>query len=118
MTRKTDSIRYGLLVATLCSLGFAVYGALEGHVRGSDGSSLIPVVASFACVGLLFGAIFAFDSLPTDTFPDRPGIRILLSSVAGLCLGLVWSLSGEGIALSTLAFALLGYLGTAWAKYL
>jgi uncharacterized membrane protein len=118
MPHKRDSIRYGLLVATLCAIGFAAYGAFEGHMRGNDGPSLFPVVASFACIGLLFGAVFAFDPLPTDRIPNRPGIRILLSSVAGLCLGLVWSWSVEGIALSTLAFAVLGYFGTAWAKYL
>ena len=109
--------RQGLAIAAMVAVAFAIYGAVEGVLRGSHGS-LVSVVASFACIGLLFGAIVAFDASPKDKHANRPDIRLLLSALAGLCLGLVWGYSTEGVALCTLVFAILGYLGKAWAKYL
>ncbi len=108
--------RHGLGVAALVAVAFAIYGAVEGVLHGSQGL-LVSAVASFACIGLLFGAIFAFDASPKDKHANRPGIRVLLSALAGLCIGLVWGYSVQGVALCTLVFAILGYLGTSWAKY-
>ena len=116
--KRTDSVRIGLIVAVCCALLFGAFGLLELLVRGREESNQVKFIASFACFGFLFGAILAFDPLPGERGRNRPILRIALGSLAGLCLGLLWQWSFEGIALSTMVVAGLGYAGTTWAKYL
>ena len=75
-------------------------------------------IASFACLGLLFGAILAFDPMPGENGPDRPALRVFIGATSGLLLALLWQWPGEGVALSVLVSAALGYAGTTWAKCL
>ena len=99
----------------------AVLVALYAFVQAASGSAPIagslPFIASFGCFGLLLGGIFVFDA-PTDfNGTNRPILRIAVSIIAGLALGLLWHWPLEGIALSSLVFGALGYFGITWAKY-
>jgi hypothetical protein len=116
--RRTDSVRIGLIVAVCCALLFAAYGGFELLVRSHEGSNQSKFIASFACFGFLFGAILAFHPLPGEKGIDRPVLRTILGSLSGLCLGLLWQWSFEGVVLSTLVSAGLGYAGTAWARHI
>jgi hypothetical protein len=116
--RRTESVRVGLIIAVCCAILFAGFGGLELLVRSQEGSDQGKFVASFACFGFLFGAILAFDPLPGEKGTDRPLLRVFLGALAGLCLGLLWHWPFEGVALSALVSAGLGYAGTTWAKHI
>jgi FtsH-binding integral membrane protein len=118
MSRISARTRSGLAVVAICAWAFAVYGAVESFLRGDQGSSAVQVAASLACIGVLFGAIFAFHPSPAEESPNQPGLRVMLSGAAGLCLGFLYWASGEALAISTLVFAALGYIGRHWVKWL
>ncbi len=115
--KRITSIRLGLVIAIGCAVFFALYGALEVFVRNGQSGPVMKSIASFACFGFLVGGILAFDSLPGESGPDRPLLRVAIGTISGLLLGLLWKWPGEGVALSALLAAALGYAGTMWAKY-
>ena len=112
------SVRFGLLIVACCVIVFAIYGVLEIVGRGLPGKDTGKFIASFACFGILFGAVLAFDPLPEEKRAGRPLWRIGLGALSGICLGLLWQWSGEGLALSSLVGGALGYAGTTWAKHI
>ena len=95
----------------------AAYALLQVAFGSGAISGILPIVASFGCFGILLGAIFFFDA-PTDfNGSNRPLARITVSALSGLALGLLWQWPAEGIALSALVAAALGYFGITWAKH-
>ena len=112
------SIVRGLLLVGGIAVAVAFLAAFQ-LLSGGHGSLLaaVPVVASLGCLGLLLGAVFAFDAPSEFRGVNRPLLRVALSSVAGLALGLLWRWSGEAIALSTMVAGALGYFGLAWARH-
>jgi hypothetical protein len=112
------SVARGLLLVGGIAVAVALLAAFQ-MLAGGHGSllALIPVVASLGCFGLLLGAIFVFDAPSEFRGVNRPLLRVALSAVAGLALGLLWRWSGEAIALSTLVAGALGYFGLAWARH-
>jgi drug/metabolite transporter (DMT)-like permease len=117
MNNRRHTAKFGIVIAAVCAVVFAGFGALEGLLRSRGEPGRAQYIASFACFGFLLGAILAFDPSPDMKSPDRPILRTLLGALAGLCLGLVWNWSAEALALSTLVSAGLGYTGMAWAKH-
>ena len=115
--KTQTSIRVGLLIVACCVIVFAIYGVLEVSGRGFPGADTGRVIASFACFGILFGSVLAFDPLPGEKGPGRPFWRIGLGALSGILLGVLWQWPGEGVALSGMVGAALGYAGTTWAKY-
>ena len=118
MNRRRHTTTFGIAVAIVSAIAFAIYGALEGLLRARGEPGLGQFVASFACLGFLVGAILAFESQPDSRAPDRPALRTALGAIAGFCLALVWQWPFEGFGLSVLVSAALGYLGMTWAKYI
>lgn len=116
--KPPSSVRIGLLIVAFCVFVFAIFGVLEIGSRGLDGNDNGKLIASFACFGLLFGAVLAFDPLPEERHPGRPLWRIGLGALSGIGLGLLWQWPGEGLALSSLVGGALGYAGTTWAKHI
>ncbi len=117
MNNRRNTAKFGICIAAVCAVVFAGFGALEGVLRSRGEPALAQYIASFACFGFLLGAILAFDPSPEMKSSGRPILRTFLGALAGLCLGLVWNWSVEGLALSTLVSAVLGYTGMTWAKY-
>lgn len=115
--KSPPSARVGLLILVCCAIVFAFYGVLEVFGRSLPGKDTGRLVASFACFGMLFGAALAFDPLPEERQAGRPLWRIGLGALSGVCLGVLWRWPGEGIALSGVVGAALGYAGTTWAKH-
>jgi uncharacterized membrane protein len=115
--KTQSSVRIGLFIVGCCAIIFAIYGALEATGRGFLGQDTGRFIASFACFGILFGGVLAFDPLPGEKGTDRPFWRIGLGALSGALLGVLWQWPGEGIALSGIVGAALGYAGTTWAKY-
>jgi hypothetical protein len=107
----------GIVIAVSCAAIFAIYGVVEGAFSGHALGPLLKVSAVFACFGFLFGSILAFDAEPGERGEGRPVLRTLLSALAGLCFGLVLSFPVEGVALSVLVAAALGYFGLVWARH-
>jgi hypothetical protein len=107
----------GITIAGGCAALFAVYGLAEGLFRNRASTSLLQYAAAFACFGFMFGAILAFDTEPGDRHENRPALRTMLSALAGLAFGWVLKFPVEGIALSALVAAALGYAGLIWAKH-
>lgn len=108
---KTSN-KLGLAIVIFCIVLFAVFGVINA------GNTPWPQhAAAFACFGLMIGAIMAFDSESGDRQKKRPFLRTLLSSVAGLGFGWVLDFPVDGIILSCLVAAILGYAGLTWAKY-
>jgi ABC-type phosphate/phosphonate transport system permease subunit len=108
---------FGVIIAGVCAALFAVYGLAEGIFRNREANSLLQYAAAFACFGFMFGAILAFDTEPGDRHENRPALRTLLSAMAGMAFGWVLHFPIEGVALSALGAAALGYVGLIWAKH-
>jgi drug/metabolite transporter (DMT)-like permease len=108
---------FGILIAAVCAVLFALYGLAEGLLRDGQSSSYLEYAAVFACFGFMVGAILAFDTEPGDRHKNRPVLRTTLSALAGLAFGAVLGLSAEGVALCVLVAAALGYLGLTWARH-
>ena len=117
LMKRTTSARLGLIIAVFSALAFAAFGVLELLVREQGGSNHGKFVASFACFGFMFGGILAFDPPPDEREEGRPLLRTVFGALAGLCLGLLWGWPFEGVALSTMVAAALGYTGLTWAKF-
>ncbi|ABE42433.1 hypothetical protein [Polaromonas sp. JS666] len=107
----------GLLIAGSFAILGAAYALLQVVSRGHSLGGAIQFIASFACIGLLLGTIFAFDGGSEVKTTDRPFVRIAVGCFSGLLLALIWHWLGDGIALSVLLSGILGYLGTFWARY-
>ena len=107
----------GLLMVGSFGVGLAAYAVLQVVTRGPALIGAVPFIASFACFGLLLGAIFAFDEESELKAADRPLLRVALSVLSGLSLALIWHWPGEAIALSVLVSGVLGFFGMLWAKY-
>lgn len=116
--KSPTSVRAGLLIVAGCAVVFAIHGLLEVFGRAFPGNDTGKLIASFACFGMLFGAVLAFDPLPEERRAGRPLWRIGLGILSGICLGVLWRWPGEGVALSGLAGAALGYAGVTWAKHI
>ena len=99
------------------ALGTALWGWLQASGHDPSSSKTVPWVASCACFGMLVGSAFAYDKEFDGTAPDRPAVRAVIGALSGLLVSLVWSWSGEAIALSTAVGSVLGYLGALWAKW-
>ncbi|MBC3919099.1 hypothetical protein H8L32_16530 [Undibacterium sp. CY18W] len=106
------SIKLGVAIVVICTVLFAGFGIID-----AGNTSWPQHAAAFACFGFMIGAIIAFDSGPGDRQKNRPFLRILLSSAAGLGFGWVLDFPIEGILLSGLVTSILGYAGLSWAKY-
>ena len=107
----------GIVIAVCCAMLFATYGLLEAFFHGRASSSLLQSAAAFGCFGFMFGSILAFHAESGDRHKDRPALRTSLSFAAGAAFGWVLKFPAEGIALSALVAAALGYLGLKWAKH-
>ena len=100
-----------------CTVLFAGFGIAEAVFRSSGIASWLQYAAAFACFGFMIGAILAFDNESGYKQKNRPFLRTLLSLVAGLAFGWVLNFPIDGIALSALVAAMLGYAGMFWAQY-
>lgn len=107
----------GILIAAGCAALFAAYGLAEALFRSRESHWFLQYAAAFGCFGFMCGAILAFHAEAGDRHEDRPVLRTLLSAVAGVAFGWVLRFPQEGVALSALAAAILGYIGMKWAKH-
>jgi len=107
--------------ALLLVVFFAVIAGVAGffYAPWEDISwqRLLLTVASFGCLGVLLGGIYAFDA-ESDLHIRVSAIgRMTTGSTASLLLGLIWHWPVEFILLGSFIGAVLGYLGMSWAKY-
>lgn len=114
---KKTSIKFDLAIIVICTVLFAGFGIAEAVFRSSGIAQWLQYAAAFACFGFMLGVIFAFDNEPGDRKKNRPFLRTILSSAAGLAIGWVLDLPADGIVLFGLVAAMLGYAGLSWAKY-
>ncbi|UXI65923.1 hypothetical protein [Tahibacter amnicola] len=99
------------------AVGLGLYAAWLSLSEGRSQSTLLPLAISFGCVGMLLGAIYAFDSEASVSVGNNTMLRVGLSALAGLILALFWRWTAEGIVSSVVVFAGLGYVGMRWARY-
>lgn len=118
MSKFSKVLIRGLLMAGAFSVFVAIYAAVQMFLGGQSLSGAVPLLASFGCLGLLLGAIYAFDEESDVKTTGHTALRVGLSAIAGLSLALLWSWPFEALALSVLLSGMLGYLGMSWAKYL
>ncbi len=107
--------------ALLLVIGSAAIAGVAGFFYSPWGDissqRLLLCIASFGCLGMLLGGIYAFDA--ESDLKIRASVigRITIGSTAALILGLVWHWPLEFIVLASFIGAVLGYLGMSWAKY-
>lgn len=113
MTNLAKSIALGALFAAAAAIAGLAY-ALPSL---GDWHRLLLWVASLACLGFLLGGIYAFDPESELKIKSSSFGRVCFGIVSSVLLGLLWRWPTEGLLLSALVGAILGYLGMFWAKY-
>ncbi|WP_373991887.1 hypothetical protein [Duganella sp. BuS-21] len=106
-----------LILMGLMAAAGAIYAAFSLMFEGLPFNDYARGVCSFACFGLLLGAIHAFDKESARGTPNRPSIRLVVGCLCGLTIGIIWHWPVQGLALATMIGAILGLLGNGWAKW-
>ena|SRR5579862_5938731 len=107
----------GLFIAGFCGAVVAVCTVFELVTSSPGPAGAARIVASFGCLGFLLGSIYAFDSASDLVVTNMPRVRIILAALAALVLSRLWHFHASATVSWCLVFALLGYLGMTWAKY-
>lgn len=112
-----STLAKALLLICLFGGATALYALFQLIFEAETLNELALGVATFGCLGLLLGGIFAFDERSEIKIRANAFARIAVGSIAGVAVSLLWGWSGEGVALSALVGGSLGYFGMVWAKY-
>lgn len=113
MTTLAKSVALGALFAAAAAIAGLSY-ALPSQ---AEWGRLLLGIASFACFGFFLGGIYAFDPESELKIKSSSFGRVSFGLVSALLLAALWRWPLEGVFLSALLGAILGYLGMSWAKY-
>lgn len=106
-----------LILMGLMAAAGAIYATFSLMFEGLPFNDYARGVCSFACFGLLLGAIHAFDQESGRGIPNRPFIRLMVGCLCGLAIAVIWHWPAQAIMLATLVGGILGLLGAIWANW-
>lgn len=106
-----------LILMGLMAAAGATYAAISLIFSELPFNDYARGVCSFACFGLLLGAIHAFDKESGRDTPNRPFLRLLVGCLCGAAIGVIWHWQVQAIVLASLVGAILGLLGAIWANW-
>lgn len=107
----------GLFIAAFFGAMVAVCALVEFVTSEPGPASAARIVASFGCLGFLLGSIYAFDSASELVVTNMPRVRMVLAVLAAVVLSRLWHFHAAATVGCCLVFAILGYLGMTWARY-
>lgn len=107
-----------LILMGLMAAAGAIYATFSLMFEDLPFNDYARGVCSFACFGLLLGAIHAFDKESARGTPNRPFIRLMVGCLCGAAIAVIWNWSVQAIILAMLVGAILGLLGNVWAKWI
>lgn len=110
-------LRKALILAMVFAVTTGVAALLYAVPWTGSWQRLLLWVASFGCLGILLGGIYAFD--PESDLKIKPSSigRITFGITASLLLSVLWHWPFEGVLLAGLVGAVVSYFGMSWAKY-
>ena len=110
-----SDVRLVLLVAAVFTAIMAARVLGASHF-GID-TTTIQVIASVVLFGVFLGVIVVTDG-PKSYRKSGAWVRTMSGVIAGVGIGIIYSLSFEAVVLWGLSGALLGFIGMRWAQHL
>ncbi len=104
-------------IIVLFALGLAMVAFVEALLYSPNLITLGKLVGIFALLGAFLGVIYATDPSEQFRVRARPLLRTLVSGAIGTTYAVLLHLSPLASVICVGIFAILGWLGMKWARY-